>query len=149
MSPAVDRQAGYRKAMAAAKIKVPANFVVTRDRIEESGDSAGYYAMQELLSQGSRPDAVFCYNDLSALGAMKAAMQAGLRIPEDIAFVGCGNLRYAEYLKVPLTSIDHSTERLGVAAANLASQLAESPLTLPQTVLLEPKLMVRRSSVAE
>jgi LacI family transcriptional regulator len=149
MSPAVDRQAGYRKAMAAAKIKVPANYVVTRDRIEEGGDSVGYYAMQELLSQGSRPDAVFCYNDLSALGAMKAAMQAGLRIPEDIAFVGCGNLRYAEYLKVPLTSLDHSTERMGVAAANLASQLAESPLTPPQTVMLESKLVVRRSSVAE
>ena len=149
MSPSVDRLAGYRNAMAAAKIKVPTSFVVTRDRIEETGDAVGYYAMQQLLAQGSRPDAVFCYNDLSALGAMKATLQAGLRIPEDIAFVGCGNLRYAEYLKVPLTSIDHSTDRMGAAAAKLATQLAESPKTAPQTLLLEPKLVVRRSSVAE
>jgi LacI family transcriptional regulator len=149
MSPAIDRLVGYHKAMATAGLKVPASFVITRDRIEESGDSVGYYAMQELLAQGSRPDAVFCYNDLSALGAMKATMQAGLRIPEDIAFAGCGNLRYADYLKVPLTSIDHSTERLGTAAARLASQIAESPLSTPQTVLLEPTLVVRRSSVLD
>jgi LacI family transcriptional regulator len=147
MSPSVDRLAGYRRAMATAKIKVPAGFVVSRDRIEESGDSAGYQAMQELLAGSTRPDAVFCYNDLSALGAMNATMQAGLRIPEDIAFVGCGNLRYAEYLKVPLTSIDHSTERMGTAAAKLASQVAESRSETPQTVLLEPRLVVRRSSV--
>lgn len=149
ISPSVDRLAGYRKALTTAKIKIPASFVITRDRIEESGDSVGYYAMQELLAQGSRPDAVFCYNDLSALGAMQAAMQAGLRIPEDIAFAGCGNLRYAEYLKMPLTSIDHSTERLGQAAAKLAAKLAETPTAAPQTLLLEPKLVVRRSSVAE
>jgi LacI family transcriptional regulator len=148
-SPSVDRLAGYRDAMAVAKLEVPENFVVTCDRIEESGDSAGYYAMQRLLAQGPRPDAVFCYNDLSALGAMKATMQAGLRIPEDIAFVGCGNLRYAEYLKMPLTSIDHSTEKLGVAAAKLAAQVAESRAVEGQTVLLEPTLVVRRSSVAE
>jgi len=148
MSPAVDRLAGYRRAMAAARMKVPANFVVTRDRIEESGDAVGYYAMQELLARRSQPDAVFCYNDLSALGAMKATLQAGLCIPEDIAFVGCGNLRYAEYLTVPLTSIDHSTDRMGAAAAKLATQLAESPTMAPQTVVLEPKLVVRRSSVA-
>lgn len=148
MSPAVDRLAGYRKALAGAKIRVPVEFVVTRDLIEESGDSAGYQAMQELLSGSSRPDAVFCYNDLSALGAMKAALQAGLRIPEDIAFVGCGNLRYAEYLRVPLTSVDHSTEKMGQAAAKLAIELAERKMADPQTLLLEPRLMVRRSSSA-
>lgn len=148
MSPSVDRLAGYRRALTAARMKMPASFVVTRDRIEESGDSAGYHAMQELLGRVPRPDAVFCYNDLSAIGAMKASMEAGLRIPEDIAFVGCGNLRYAEYLKVPLSSIDHSTERMGRAAAKLALQLANGPDQKTQSVLLEPRLVVRRSSIA-
>jgi LacI family transcriptional regulator len=147
-SPSADRLSGYRKALAAARMKVPASFVVKRERIEEGGDAAGYHAMQELLGRVPRPDAVFCYNDLSAIGAMKATTQSGLRIPEDIAFVGCGNLRYAEYLNVPLTSVDQSTERMGTAAAKLALSLASAPEQEMETVLVEPRLVVRRSSVA-
>ena len=149
ISPSVGRLEGYRKALASARIKVPRNFVVTRQRTEEKGDSAGYQAMQELLNRETRPDAVFCYNDLTAIGAMKAAEEIGLRIPQDVAFVGCGNLRYAEYLKVPLTSIDHETDRMGQIAAKLALDLARTPAQPPQTILLEPKLIVRQSSVSQ
>lgn len=147
-SPSVDRLKGFRTALASAGIKLPEEYVVTRERFEESGDAAGYHAMQELL-RFRQPDAVFCYNDLSAIGAMQAAMQAGLRIPQDIAFVGCGNLRYAEYLKVPLSSIDHAIERMGERAAHLAVTLANEPTQAPQSILLEPKLIVRRSSVLD
>jgi len=148
MSPSADRLRGYTRALAAAKVSVPKNYVVSCNRIEERGDAAGYQAMQELLARQPRPDAVFCYNDLSAIGAMKATLEAGLRIPEDIAFVGCGNLRYAEYLKVPLSSVDQAPLRMGAAAAKLALELANSPDQSPRSLLLEPKLIVRRSSVA-
>jgi LacI family transcriptional regulator len=97
------------------------------------------------------PDAVFCYNDLSAIGAMQATLDAGLRVPEDIAFVGCGNLRYAPYLRVPLTSIDHSTERMGELAAGFAIELARresANRNRAETTLIEPRLIVRQSSVA-
>ena len=104
--------------------------------------------MQQLLAQKHRPDAVFCYNDLSAIGAMQAAMQAGLSIPGDIAFAGCGNLRYAEYLKVPLTSVDQSVERMGETAARRALALSIKPDDSPQIAFVEPKLMVRQSTVA-
>jgi LacI family transcriptional regulator len=130
-------------------MSLPSSYLITREKFEESGDTVGYQAMQQLLSLKTRPDAVFCYNDLTAIGAMQATLHAGLRIPEDIAFVGCGNLRYAEYLKVPLTSIDHRTEQMGTAAAKLALELANNPKQTPQTILLEPKLVVRRSSVVE
>jgi LacI family transcriptional regulator len=146
-SPSVDRLRGYRKALAAAKMPIPKDLVVSYERFEETGDEAGYQAMKELLTRETRPDAVFCYNDLSAIGAMQAAMDAGLRIPEDIAFVGCGNLRYANYLKVPLTSIDHSTDHMGVLAGQMALDLARRVAKKPRTVLLEPKLVVRQSSV--
>jgi LacI family transcriptional regulator len=148
-SPSVDRLKGYRHALAVAGVVVPKNFIVTRERFEESGDVAGYQAMQELLSRKPRPDAVFCYNDLSAIGAMQAAMDAGLSIPNDIAFVGCGNLRYARYLRVPLTSIDHATEKMGLTAAELAIELATKPNRKPQITLLKPTLVVRQSSVAD
>jgi LacI family transcriptional regulator len=149
MSPSLDRLKGFKAELAARKIRLPASYVVMRERFEESGDKVGYQAMQELLSLKTRPDAVFCYNDLTAIGAMQATLHAGLRIPEDIAFVGCGNLRYAEYLKVPLSSIDHQTEQMGALAAKLALELANEPEKRPETVLLEPKLVVRRSSVGE
>lgn len=147
-SPSVDRLKGFRNALAVAGIKLPRSYVVTRERFEETGDSAGYRAMQELLAQKQRPDAVFCYNDLSAIGAMHAAIQAGMSIPGDIAFAGCGNLRYAEYLKVPLTSVDQSIERMGEAAARRALALSIKPDDLPQTAFVEPKLVVRQSTVA-
>jgi LacI family transcriptional regulator len=149
MSPSLDRLKGFRAELAARKINLPTSYVVMRKRFEESGDKVGYQAMQELLSLKTRPDAVFCYNDLTAIGAMQATLHAGLRIPEDIAFVGCGNLRYAEYLKVPLTSMDHQTDLMGTIAAKLALELANDPKQTPQSILLEPKLVVRRSSVAE
>ncbi len=148
MSPSLGRLEGYRAALVEAGLGVREDYVVTRARFEEAGDSAGYQAMQELLAREPRPDAVFCYNDLSAIGAMKAALEAGLRIPGDIAFVGCGNLRYAEYLKVPLSSIDHSTQHMGEIAAKLAIELATTPGLAARSVLLEPTLVVRQSSFA-
>jgi LacI family transcriptional regulator len=149
MSPSLDRLKGLRAELAIRKISLPKSYVVTRERFEESGDVVGYQAMQELLSLKTPPDAVFCYNDLTAIGAIQATLHAGLRIPEDIAFVGCGNLRYAEYLKVPLTSIDHRTEQMGAVAAELALKLANNQKQTPEIVQLEPKLVVRRSSVAD
>jgi LacI family transcriptional regulator len=149
MSPSVDRLKGFRAELAMRNVSLPRSYIVVRERFEESGDKVGYQAMQELLSLKTRPDAVFCYNDLTAIGAMQATLHAGLRIPEDIAFVGCGNLRYAEYLKVPLTSIDHQTDRMGIVAAELALELAKNPKKSPEIVQLEPSLVVRRSSVAD
>lgn len=148
-SPSVDRLAGYRAALSEAGIAVREEYVVTRARFEEAGDSAGYQAMQELLAREPRPDAVFCYNDLSAIGAIQATLDAGLRIPEDVAFVGCGNLRYAEYLKVPLSSIDHSTQTMGEIAAKLAIELATTPGLAAKSVRLDPVLVVRGSSAAK
>jgi LacI family transcriptional regulator len=107
----------------------------------------GFQAMQELLKLESRPDAVFCYNDLTALGALEATLQAGLRVPEDIAFIGCGNLRYANYLRVPLSSIDQRTMELGRIAGEFALDLSVRPEQDPKSVLVPPTLVVRASTV--
>jgi LacI family transcriptional regulator len=147
-SPSLDRLRGYQNALVEHRLKMPESYVVVRDRVEELGDLAGFRAMQELLALDTRPDAVFCYNDLTAVGAMEATLRAGLRVPEDIAFVGCGNFRYANYLRVPLSSIDHGTVELGRIAGELALELSAKPDQLPRSVLVPPKLMVRQSSVS-
>jgi LacI family transcriptional regulator len=146
-SPSFDRLRGYSNTLAEHGLPARENYVVKRDRVEETGDLAGFQAMQELLQLDPRPDAVFCYNDLTAVGAMEATLQAGLRIPEDIAFIGCGNFRYADYLRVPLSSIDHGTAELGKMAGEFALNLSANPEQPPRSVLVQSKLVVRESSV--
>ncbi len=146
-SPSFDRLRGYRNALAAAGLPAPESYVVSRERVEESGDGVGFQLMQELLKLEPRPDAVFCYNDLTAVGAMDATLQAGLRVPEDIAFIGCGNLRYANYLRVPLSSIDHGTVELGRIAGELALELSTKPEQEPQSVLVNSTLVARESTI--
>lgn len=146
LSPSLERLRGYRDTLRDHQMESVEELIVTRERVEESGDEAGYQAMQELLNLPNRPDAVFCYNDMTAIGAMEAVRTAGLAIPGDIAFVGTGNLRYAKYLRIPLTSVDQQPEVLGLRAGELALELVARPEMPAKTVLLEPRLVVRQSS---
>ncbi len=146
-SPSIDRARGFAAALTRLKIKLPPAYVVRNHHIEEAGDAVGFAAMQRLLKLKRKPDAVFCYNDLSAVGAIDAILKAGLRVPEDIAVIGCGNFRYADYLKVPLSSIDQKTAALGRVAGELALTLTTQPACAPQTILLEPSLVLRASTI--
>ena len=146
-SPSFDRLRGYRNALAESRLQAPENYIIARERIEESGDMVGFQTMQELLKVEPRPDAVFCYNDLTAIGAIEATLQAGLRVPEDIAFIGCGNLRYANYLRVPLSSIDHGTAELGRIAGEFALELSAKSEQDPRSIFVPSTLIVRESTV--
>ena len=138
---------GYAATLAAHGLALPADYVVSFPRGDDAGDRRGYDGMKQLLRLDPRPDGVFCYNDPVALGAMKAILESGLRIPADIALVGCGNANYAELLRVPLSSIDQQSEILGKDAAKLAlSLLRRKAETAPRTMLVQPRLIVRESS---
>ena len=149
VSTAIGRMEGYQRSMAGHGIKLPPEYVITRERGDEASDRTGHDAMKRLLELDPRPDGVFCYNDPTAMGAMEAVIAAGLRIPRDIAIVGCGNVRYAAFLRVPLTSVDQQSEEIGGRAAKLALQQIEAKGSLrTKTILLEPKLVIRESSCA-
>jgi LacI family transcriptional regulator len=93
------------------------------------------------------PDGVFCFNDPVAIGAMKAILEAGLRLPDDIAMVGAGNVRYSDVLTVPLTTIDQGTCKIGVLAAELLiARIASKRSLPPQKILIPPKLVERGST---
>jgi LacI family transcriptional regulator len=126
---------------------LPPEYVVTFVRGDNSGDKAGYNGMKKLLQLSPRPDAVFCLNDPVAMGAMRAVVEAGLRIPADVAIVGCGNVHYDDLLIVPLTSVDQDSHVLGASAANLAMSLIKrkGQGTL-KTLIMPAKLIVRASS---
>jgi len=148
VSTAVGRLEGYRQALASAKRKpLPGHVVSLGSSGDHRGEPGGYACARQLLAGKCRPDGIFCFNDPSALGAMRAILEAGLRIPEDIAVVGCGNLSYSDFLRVPLSSIDQDSQRMGEKAAALALTLAQSkkPL-LPRPEIIAPTLVVRASS---
>jgi LacI family transcriptional regulator len=147
VSTAVDRQAGYSRTLARAGMSLSSEYVVTYGRGDDSGDSAGYNGMKKLLQLNPRPDGVFCLNDPVAMGAMRAVVEAGLRIPSDVAIVGCGNVHYDDLLIVPLTSIDQGSYDLGINAANMAMSLIKRKGEGPAKNLIMPaKLVVRASS---
>jgi LacI family transcriptional regulator len=147
VSTSMGRREGFRKALARRGIAVVERYIIARERGDNAVDVSGYDAMRKLLRLDPRPDGVFCHNDPAAMGAMKAILEAGLRIPGDVAVIGCGNVRYADSLRVPLTSVDQDCEGIGERAANLALSLLESKAPVrPQTVLVEPKLVIRASS---
>ena len=147
VSTAIGRLAGDQKALSEHAIRPNKRFIITGRTADDAADRSGYEAMQHLLALSPRPDGVFCFNDPVALGAMQAVLDAGLRVPEDVAVVGCGNIHYASFLRIPLTSIDQNSAVLGENAARLALSLVGLKKTAPpQTILLESRLVVRASS---
>lgn len=109
------RLAGFMKAMEEAMIKVPENWIVQGDFEPESG----YRAMQQILSQPHRPTAVFCGGDIMAMGALCAADEMGLRVPQDISLIGYDNVRNARYFTPALTTIHQPKDSLGETAFNM------------------------------
>jgi LacI family transcriptional regulator len=150
VSTGVGRLHGYRNALKKANIALSPGLLQTISRTEETGDAAGYAAMTDLLKAANRPDAVFCYNDISAVGAIRCLLAAGLHVPNDVAVIGCGNLRLASYLEVPLSSIDQGAAELGEQAAKLTTALlgGDAPLEL-QTVHVEPRVIARASTIGK
>ena len=147
VSTAAGRRDGYRAALAAHHIALNPALLILREHGDDAGDRSGYETMRKLLALTPPPDAVFCYNDPTAMGAMEAIFERGLRIPEDIAVVGCGNVRYAAFLRVPLTTIDQQSEEIGDRSAKLALALIEAKgAARPKTILLEPRLILRQSA---
>ena len=140
------RADGYRAALKTAGIKLKPEWIV-RGGFKEAD---GYRAMKKLLGTTPGVDAVFCANDPSAIGAMKAIWDAGLRVPEDIAIVGAGDIALGDLLRVPLTTISWSREDQGKAAAELLLERIDRDIDRsadrPLRVVIPPRLVIRRSS---
>ena len=137
-----DRLKGYQAALRESHLAPAPEYVIGCTHADE------YEAMRILLALKPRPDAVFCYSDRAAVTAMEAILDASLRIPEDVAIIGCGNMKYGHMLRVPLSSVDQNSEGTGEQAAKLALTLAKAKdKSSRQSILLPPRLVVRESTV--
>jgi len=138
VSTALKRLQGYREAISKAKLKA---------LIRDCGftETDGYAAMQKWIATGDLPSAIFAANDPAAIGAMAAANEAGLNVPDDIAFVGAGSIHYGDMLRVPLTTVSWSKAEMGQAAATLLLELIDGKKK-HRTITVPPELLIRKSA---
>jgi LacI family transcriptional regulator len=147
VSTASGRLEGYRRVLARHNLGPLPDYVPAATAGDDNSEARGREAMRQLLKLNPRPDGVFCYNDPTAMGAMNAVLDAGLRIPDDIAILGCGNVHYDPSLRVPLSSIDQQSAMIGERAAKLALHLIEAKgAGRPKRIMLEPRLVARAST---
>jgi DNA-binding LacI/PurR family transcriptional regulator len=136
-----DRLAGYRRSLAEHTIAEDDRLIYEGKFTEESG----YAAVQSLFADAVKPTAIFATNDRLALGAMAAAIDLGLRVPQDLALVGFDNIIMASYVRPALTTVAIPTYEIGATAMQLMlTSLAGE--TVPNTVHISTRLIVRESS---
>jgi LacI family transcriptional regulator len=147
-SPGHLRREGYRRALGEAGMPIREQYIVTPHDAGPRSFHHGFESMQRLLEIKPRLDGVFCFNDPLAVGAIEAVLAAGLRIPHDVAIVGCGNHPLSEALRFPLTTIDQDTKALGEKSAKMILSMLQKPerTRAPRSTVLEPTLIVRSTS---
>jgi DNA-binding LacI/PurR family transcriptional regulator len=114
-----ERFSGYRQAMEAAGLPCEPQLITHGDGKPEGAKAA----MAQLLALSEPPTAVFCYNDLSALGAIRQIRDIGLRVPQDISIVGFDDLYISEYMDPALTTVRQPMRQMGRMAMNTLLQI--------------------------
>lgn len=135
---------GVNKALADAGLSIPEQWIQEGD-FEPEG---GYECMNNLLKTSAKlPTAVFCFNDVMALGAISAITEKGLNVPQDISVIGYDNVHSSRFYAPPLTTIHQSKSRLGAAALELLLERIENNEKAKEPKVLEffPELVKRKS----
>lgn len=140
-----DRRRGVLRAVRAAGldpdqvlVEIPTPALKTKD---------GEASVEKLLNTRREPTAVFCANDLLALGVMRGLLKQGISIPKDIALVGYDDVEFAGMLATPLTSVRQPKYELGYTAAELLLDEASNPTSHQHKhIVYQPELIVRESS---
>lgn len=138
------REAGYRDALEAAGVPVDEDLVL--DAPDWDRRSSGAAAAVRLLGSGAPFDAVFCFNDAMAFGALRVLASRGLRVPDDVAVVGFDDTEQARFSTPPLTSVDPGQEQIARTAVELLVERIGGYAGEPRVVVAEHRLAVRESS---
>jgi LacI family transcriptional regulator/LacI family repressor for deo operon, udp, cdd, tsx, nupC, and nupG len=143
-----ERIDGARRACSGSRLIFGDGDVVPAGAHLEDGYRAGL-AFFGARAAEQRPTAVTCYNDLVAIGLLRALGELGIRVPDDVSVVGYDDVPIAEYLGVPLTTVRVPKLRMGQLAAQMLIRHIEArELVPPQKVYLDAELVVRRSTRA-
>lgn len=135
----IDRMEGYLKALQENEIAKDDSLIIEADFTELDG----YRAMQKLLP--AKPQAIFAASDIIALGAMRAVKEAGLKVPDDVAFVGFDDQPLPTKPDPELTTIRQPVYRLGGRAVETLIELIENGADAARSIIMETQLIVRQS----
>lgn len=139
------RLAGYRRAMHAHDVEIDPALEVVTDHFSRA---SGIRAVEALLAAGTPFDALFCFNDLLALGAIEALQQRGYRVPQDVAVVGFDDIEEGRHTNPDLTTIAADLQVLADSAVESLLQRLDEPSTPEGTSIVVPhRLVVRGSTV--
>jgi LacI family transcriptional regulator len=142
ITPSAERIIGYRKALEEAGLPYDEKLVLRGDYHAQSGMDITH----TILRMDPRPTAIFALNDLMALGALRAAAEAGCSVPTDLAVVGYDDLELSHFTNPPLTTIAQPKTEIGAQAVDLLVDRMSRKDRPPSRVVLPPELIVRRST---
>jgi LacI family transcriptional regulator len=127
------------------KIDVPEALTVQL-KLRVSAPVLGFEPARELLARGVDFTAIVCYNDESAIGAIRALMDHGLRVPKDVSVVGFDDIESAAFNNPSLTTIRQPLNEMGIVAARILLQRIRGQEGCPETVPVQPELVIREST---
>lgn len=137
------RTLGYESALRAAGLEPDPAIMLPSAHYSRA---EGYAAASALIAGGDRPDAVFCYSDLLAIGAVRAVFDAGLRVPDDIAVIGIDDIEEGRYARPSLSTVSLDTGFIArEAVARVSARIEDSDLPAEQ-VIAPHRLVVREST---
>jgi len=144
VSSSKERVRGYRHALEEAELRYDEELVLTSDFSIESGRVTAL----AILQRPSRPTAIFACNDLLAIGALQAAKELGIRVPDDLSVVGFDNTILASITDPPMTTVAQPIRAMGHQVVDLIVAEINEESTVKQRVVLLPELIIRQSTRA-
>lgn len=137
-----DRVSGVKEAFSESRLQFHDGIVVPGGaRLED-----GYRVAMEVFGGGGvLPTAVTCFNDLVAMGVLRALAEQGLRVPEDVSVIGYDDIQMAGYLPVPLATVGVPKREMGRRAAELLCRQLSGEASSPERVVLKATLVERAS----
>lgn len=140
LAPSRLRTEGWRQALGEAGL--PADTLISADFTSQGG----HEATRTLLARPSRPEAIFACNDLMAIGALCAAHEHGLPVPDALSVVGFDDIELAAFMSPPLTTVAQPKRRIGELATDLLLERLNHARTEPRKIALQPELRLRGST---
>jgi LacI family transcriptional regulator len=138
--PDKHRSAAYHAVLRAAGL--PPECIVTPDQSREGAR----VTVSDYVSDHGCPEAIFCHNDDMAIGAYLGLRDSGVRVPDDVALVGCDGIDDTEWLECPISTIAQPLDQMAALAWEFLQRRIDDPNTPLQQAMLQPTLVIRESS---
>lgn len=148
LTPYPTHSPGDERTQAYSSVMAQAGLAPEMLRVESALRADIRQSVRDYITSQGCPEALFCYNDESAIAAYRALCDLGLRVPDDIALVGCDGIEDTEYLAVPISTIVLPTVETCRLAWQFLERRMQDPDAPPQRIVLQPTFVIRESSGA-